>query len=314
MKKIVPIKEFAENLNLLIVQMGKRDYIEADTSDINRPAMQFSGFFEHFAASRVQLIGNLEITYLGKLPPDVLKQRMEQFFSYPIPCVILARNHTPPKAMLDAAKMYDVPILRSLLATTKIGHRTMVYLDGVLAPQITRHGVLMDVYGVGILIAGESGIGKSELALELVKRGHRLVADDVVEMKRVSDDVLIGRSPELIRHLMEIRGIGIIDVRTVYGVGAVVQEKSIEILMNMELWDNSKEYEHLGIHEEYTTLMDVRIPTVTMPVTPGRNLAIVVEVAAMNYRLKRMGYSAAEELDNKLMKIYGYTEVKNEES
>lgn len=312
MKKVIPIKEFADHLNLQIIQMGNRDYIEIDTSDTNRPAVQFSGFFEHFATNRVQLVGNLEIAYLSKLPHDLLKKRMEQFFSYPIPCAILARNHTPPPEMLEAASMYDVPILKSLLTTTKIGHRTMIYLDDILAPSVCRHGVLMDVYGIGIMISGESGVGKSELALELVKRGHRLVADDVVDIKKVSDSLLVGRAPELIRHLMEIRGIGIIDVKTMFGVGAVLTEKSISILLSLELWDDAKEYEHVGIHDEYTTLMGVKVPTITVPVAPGRNLAIIVEVAAMNYRLKGMGYSPAEELDNKLKELYGFSEAKKD--
>ncbi len=297
------VKDLAKALDLNILYMGKREYMELHTSDINRPGLQLTGFFELFIFDRVQIMGPVEMAYLKRLPKPKLKETLEHYLSYPIPCVVLSRRQIPPEELLEAAKKYDVPILDSPLTTTKLMHKTMTYLDGYLAPQITRHGVLMDIYGVGIMLTGESGIGKSETALELVKRGHRLVADDVVEIRMVEEGKLVGSSPEILRYLMEIRGLGIIDVRNMYGVGAVIHDKSIDIVMHFEPWDPEKPYERLGLREDTITMLDVKLPHLVTPVMPGRNLSILAEVAAMNFRLKKIGYSTAQELDRRMMDL-----------
>jgi len=240
------------------------------------------------------------MTYLDSMDPVIREERLDCFFSSGIPCVVISRSMDVPQYLIDSAKKYGCPVLRSKKVTTSIIHRMIVYLDSELAPKITRHGVLVDVYGVGILLMGESGIGKSETALELIKRGHRLVADDAVEIKKVAENRLIGDSPDLIRHFMEIRGIGIIDIKAMYGVGAVINSKAIDIVIYLEFWDNNKEYDRLGLADEYTEILGVKLPKIVLPVRPGRNLAIIVEVAVRNWRLRHMGYNAAQELDNRL--------------
>ena len=302
MKTTLNIDDLAKDLNLSILYRGESDEIYIDTSDLNRPGLQMAGFFEYFAVNRIQLFGMVEMTYLQNLDPELKKLRLEKYFESKVPCVLIGRNLTPPPELLEAAKKYSTPVLMSGLTTTKLSHKTTVYLDKVLSPSITRHAGLMDVYGVGILLMGDSGVGKSETALELVKRGHRLVADDVVEITKLSDNQLIGKSPEIIRHMMEIRGLGIIDVRTLYGIGAVLIEKSIELAVKLEPGDVSN-IDRLGLTDDFLTLLGVQIPTITIPVRPGRNLAIIVEVAAMNFRLKSMGQVTAEQLDSKLLEI-----------
>ncbi len=302
MKTKLKIDDLVRDLNLNIIYRGDVDTIEINTSDLNRPGLQMAGFFEYFAVNRLQLFGMVEMTYLQNLDPELKRERLDKYFASQMPCVLIGRNLTPPAEMIEAAKKYNTPILMSGLTTTKLSHKTTVYLDKVLAPSISRHAGLMDIYGVGILLMGDSGVGKSETALELVKRGHRLVADDVVEIIRLSDNQLIGQSPEVIRHMMEIRGLGIIDVRTLYGIGAVLVEKSIELAVNLELGDPMN-IDRLGLSSEYITLLGVKIPIITVPVRPGRNLAIIIEVAAMNYRLKCMGQITAEQLDSKLLSI-----------
>ena len=302
MRKTLKVQEFARELKLDILYMGKRDEFEVDTSDLNRPGLQMAGFFEYFAQERVQLFGMVEMSYLQSIPPDVRAERLSYFFSFPIPAVLIGRNLTPPPELMDAARKYDVPVMMSGLTTTKLSHKTTMYLDHVLAPTITRHGGLMDVYGVGMMITGESGVGKSETALELVKRGHRLVADDVVEIHKLSDGELIGKSPDIVRHMMEIRGMGIIDVGKLYGLGAIMLEKSIELCVHLEIGDVSG-IDRLGISQEYVTILGVQLPKITIPVRPGRNLAIILEVAAMNFRLRSMGHITANELDAKMISI-----------
>jgi HPr kinase/phosphorylase len=227
---------------------------------------------------------------------------VEKFFQYPIPCVLVSRGQEIPEEVMELARKYKRPMFRSNLITTKLFHSAISYLDMLLAPQISRHGVLMDINGVGVYLIGESGIGKSETALEMVKRGHRLVADDVVDICKVGKDQLIGESPESIRHFMEIRGVGIIDVRQMYGVGSVINRKTIDLVIRMEAWQQDKAYERLGLTDDYITILGVRLPEIVVPVRPGRNLAIIIEVAARNYRLKYMGYNSAEELTNRLHK------------
>ncbi len=302
MKYKLKIDDLIRDLNLSVVYKGDVDIIYIDTSDLNRPGLQMAGSFEYFAVNRIQLFGMVEMNYLQNLDPVLRKERLYKFFSSKVPCVLIGRNLTPPHEMVEAAKEYNTPVLMSGLTTTKLSHRTTVYLDRVLAPSISRHAGLMDVYGVGIMLMGDSGVGKSETALELVKRGHRLVADDVVEIIKLSDNQLIGQSPEVIRHMMEIRGLGIIDVRTLYGIGAVLVEKSIELAVNLELGDPGS-IDRLGLNQEFITLLGVKVPIITIPVRPGRNLAIIIEVAAMNFRLKSMGHITAEQLDNRLLGI-----------
>lgn len=300
--KTIQIKEFAKKLEFAVSVAG-RGFFEVDTSDINLPGLQFAGHFVHFAHNRVQLAGNAEMTLIKELDETTLRDRMEVFFSKNIPVLVIARNYNVPEIMAKEAIKNEVPILRSRITTTKCSHRIVSFLDRELAPTITRHGVLVDVYGVGIMLIGESGIGKSETALELVKRGHRLVADDVVELTRVNDTRVVGTAPDLVRHLMEIRGIGIIDVCNMYGVGAVMIEKSVDMVIELEDWNETKQYDRLGLDEAYTEILDTKIPKILMPVRPGRNLAIIVETAARNFRAKRMGYNAAIEFDRKLRNV-----------
>ncbi len=302
MKINLKIDDLVNELSLSVIYKGNADTITIDTSDLNRPGLQMAGFFEYFAVNRVQLFGMVEMNFLQNLDRETMRERLDIYFASKIPCVLIGRNLTPPEEMIEAAKKHNTPVLMSGLTTTKLSHRTTVYLDRVLAPSISRHAGLMDVYGVGILLMGDSGVGKSETALELVKRGHRLVADDVVEIVKLSDNQVTGQSPEVIRHMMEIRGIGIIDVRTLYGIGAVLLEKSIELAVNLELGD-PMHIDRLGLSQEYITLLGVKVPTITIPVRPGRNLAIIIEVAAMNFRLRSMGHSTAEHLDSKLLSI-----------
>jgi len=297
---MIRLKDFAAKLNLEPLNTTQRTEMDISVTDINRPGMQFCGFYEYFAYERPQVIGKVEMTYLESLEPEKRQQVLEKYMSYPLPCIIVCWGMQPPREMLEIATERDIPVFQSKHKTTRLTFNAITYLNRELAPHVTRHGVLVDVYGVGILLTGESGVGKSEVALELVRRGHQLCADDVVDICRVADDRLIGECPEMVRHFMEIRGIGIIDIRAMYGVGSVVLSKSIDMVVHMEKWDEKKEYDRLGLKEETVSILDVNVPYQVMPVRPGRNLAIIVEVAARNLSLKRMGYSAAHELDRRL--------------
>ena len=297
---MIAIEEFCQSLNLEQLTQTTRKEMDINVTDLNRPGMQFCGFYEFFAAERPQVIGKVEMTYLESLDPTVREKVLRRYMSYDLPCIISCWGMTPPKELLQIAVERDIPVFMSRVKTTKFSLQAIMYLNRVLAPHVTRHGVLVDVYGVGVLLTGESGVGKSEAALELVKRGHQLAADDVVDICRVSDDRLVGEAPEMVRHFMEIRGIGIIDIRAMYGVGAVALSKSIDLVMHMEKWVEGKEYDRLGLSEEYITILGVKVPHQIMPVRPGRNLAIIIEVAARDLSLKRMGYSAAHELDRRL--------------
>jgi HPr kinase/phosphorylase len=297
---LINIEEFVEKLNLTVLSPTTKTEMDVSTADINRPGMQFCGFYDYFAHTRPQVIGKVEMTYLESLEPEALGDVLERYMNYELPCVVVCWEMTPPRVLIDKARARDIPVFQSKVKTTKFEFQAIMYLNRCLAPHVTRHGVLVDVYGVGTLLTGESGVGKSEAALELVKRGHQLVADDVVDICRVADDRLTGEAPEMVRHFMEIRGIGIIDIRAMYGVGSVVISKSIDMVIHMEKWDSSKEYDRLGLTEETVTILGVKIPYQIMPVRPGRNLAIIIEVAARNLSLKRLGYSAAHELDRRL--------------
>lgn len=299
----VKIQDFVNDLELETLYKGENDTIDIVSSSINRPGLQLAGFFDYFAAERLQVFGKVEISYLEQaLDEEERKTALEKLMSQNIPALIISRSQDSLKeVMIEVAKKHNCPVFISKLVTTKLIHKCILYVDRILAPSITRHGVFMDVYGVGILLVGESGIGKSETALELVKRGHRLVADDAVEIVRTSDSQLEGKAPLSVRHFMEIRGVGIIDVRQMFGVGSVLNEKNVHLQIEMEAWDPTKVYDRLGISEDMGAILGVKIPRTTIPVRPGRNLAIIIEVAARNHRLKKMGYNAAIALTEQLM-------------
>ena len=277
-----------------IVYSPEFDDILVTSTDINRPGLQLGGFFEYFGNERIQVIGKVEMTYLSQMTSEQRYNSLFALFSRGIPCVILARGMEPFPEMVEVAKKCNIPLLGTQEVTSRFVGNLIAYLNVELAPMITMHGELVEVYGEGILILGESGVGKSETALELVKRGHRLVADDLVEIRRVSSKTLVGSAPEVIRHFVEIRGIGILDVKYLYGVGSVKMTESINLVVKMELWNPEKHYERLGVDEQFTEILGIKIPSLTIPVRPGRNLAIIIEVAAMNHRQRKMGYNAAE--------------------
>ena len=278
------------------------DKVMIETPEINRPALQIAGFYDYFDPKRLQVIGKVELTYLEQFGRDKRYELMEELFKRKVPAIILTRNmHILPE-MIELAEKYDVTLLRTEESTSSIMSAMISYLNVQLAPRRTRHGVLVEVYGEGVLIMGESGVGKSETAIELLKRGHRLVADDAVEIKRVSSRTLVGSSPDIIRHFVELRGIGIVDVKEIFGMGAVKDTESINMIIHLEPWVEGKQYDRLGMLDEYTNIMGINIPSLTIPVKPGRNLAIIIEVASMNNRQKRMGYNAAVELNNRLMR------------
>lgn len=266
------------------------------SSDVNRPALQLTGYFEHFEESRVEIIGNVEYTYLEKLSPEEKAIRFMEFLSYDIPCVIYCRDLEPDPIFLEAAIKNNVPVLGTSRATSDFTAELIYTLGEQLAPCVTIHGVLVDVYGEGLLITGESGIGKSEAALELIRRGHRLVTDDVVEIRKINEHTLMGTSPEITRHFIELRGIGIIDVKTLYGVECVKEKQQIDLVIKLEDWKKDAEYDRLGLEEEYAEYLGNKVVCHSLPIRPGRNLAVICEAAAVNHRQKKMGYNAAQEL------------------
>ena len=269
---------------------------EIQVPDINRPALQLTGYFDHFDSDRVQIIGYVEYTYLETLSDEKKKEMYTQLLSYGIPCIVYCRNLEPDETFLQMANEMKVPIFQSSKQTSAFTAEVIRWLNVELAPCISIHGVLVDVYGVGVLIMGESGIGKSEAALELINRGHRLVTDDVVEIRKVSDDTLVGKAPDITRHFIELRGIGIGDVKSLFGVQSVRETQTIDLVINMEEWDKNREYDRLGLKEESTEFLGNKVVCHSIPIRPGRNLAIIVESAAVNHRQKQMGYNAAEEL------------------
>lgn len=274
---------------------------EIATPDVNRPSLQLTGFYDYFDSNRIQILGKVEYTYLTKVSEEERYRQLEMLFSHKIPALIITRGLEVIDGMDELSKKYGVPVMRTQYSTSRFMSAIIAWLNKELAPRITRHGVLVEVYGEGILILGESGVGKSEAAIELVKRGHRLVADDAVEIKKVSDISLVGSSPEIIRHFIELRGIGIIDVKEIFGIGAVKNTEKIDMVINLEAWVDGKQYDRLGLEDEYTDILGIKIPSLLIPVKPGRNLAVIVEIAAMNNRQKRNGYNAAEELNKRLI-------------
>ena len=299
---ILYLYQLIEDLKLEQVYMpeNKRN-LQITNMDINRPALQIAGYFNHFDNTRIQVFGMVENDYLHDMDSETRRSNMDKFFSFNFPCLIITRDLIVPNGVLEMAKKYEVPILRTPKHTSAFMARIIYYMHTKLGEQITRHGVLVEVYGEGILLMGESGVGKSETAIELVKRGHQLIADDAVIIKKINSTDLVGTSPELIRHFIELRGIGIVNVRRIFGMGAVKERAYIDMVVNIENWDSTKTYDRLGIDTQYTDILGVRMPSLTIPVKPGRNLAVILEVAAMNNRQRRMGYNAAEELNNKIM-------------
>ncbi|WP_047984095.1 HPr(Ser) kinase/phosphatase [Ornithinibacillus californiensis] len=300
MTTIVRTKDLLDNFNLELVAGEEGIHREITTSDISRPGIEMTGYFKYYPKERLQLVGKTEMTYFMALEREVQEDRMKHICTDITPGIVVTRGMDIPQVMIDAANNSGVPILHSPRKTTRVISRLTNYLEAKFAPFTAIHGVLVDIYGVGVLITGQSGVGKSETALELVKRGHRLVADDSVEIRQEDYDTLIGNSPPLIEHLLEIRGLGIINVMTLFGAGAVRSYKKIAMIINLEIWDPKKQYDRLGLDEETMKIMDVSLPKSTIPVRPGRNLAVIIEVAAMNFRLKRMGVNAAEEFSERL--------------
>jgi HPr kinase/phosphorylase len=279
------------------------------TSDISRPGLEMAGYFTYYPSERVQLLGKTELSFFSGLNQTEKEDRMTRLCHDQTPCICISRGMEIPEELIRASNQLNIPVLSSSLTTTQLLSKLTNYLSSQLAPNTSLHGVLVDIYGVGVLITGGSGIGKSESALELVKRGHRLVADDNVDIRQPADHILIGSPPELIRHLLEIRGVGIINVMTLFGAGAVRNFKKIAMVCRLESWDQNKQYERLGLDEEKLKILDTYLPQITIPVRPGRNLAVIIEVAAMNFRLKRMGYNAAESFEARLKET-----ISNDES
>ncbi len=265
-------------------------------SDVNRPALQLTGYFNHFEQSRVQIIGNVEYAYTQGLSEEKRRENYDKFLSFDIPCVIFCRNLLPDQAFLEAAEAHGVPLLGTGRSTSEFTAELIYALGEQLAPCITVHGVLVDVYGEGLMITGDSGIGKSEAALELIRRGHRLVTDDVVEIRKINEHTLMGTSPDITRHFIELRGIGIIDVKTLYGVECVKEKQQIDLVIKLEDWKKEADYDRLGLEEEYTEYLGNKVVCHSLPIRPGRNLAVICETAAVNHRQKKMGYNAAQEL------------------
>lgn len=285
------------------------DEVKITIPEVNRPALQLAGFFEHFDKERVQIIGNVEYAFLDNMQRQNRQWVYEKLMSSGIPCLILCRGNKPDDDLIAAGLKYGVPITSTDIATSRFNAELSRWLNVELAPCITRHGVLVDVYGEGVLIMGESGIGKSEAALELIKRGHRLVTDDVVEIRRVSDETLIGTSPAITKHFIELRGIGIIDVKALFGVESILDSASIDMVIQLEEWSRDKEYDRMCLEERYTEFLGNKVVCHKIPIRPGRNLAVIVEAAAVNHRQKRMGYNAAIELFNRVQKnMMGETE------
>ena len=293
----VPLSQIAEALNLTEVYVAE-NYKETNIStvEINRPGLELTGYLEFFDNKRNQVLGNTEFSYLGRYGPEAQKMVIDSIFSFGPPAVIICRDIEPSNAILESAKLHKVSIFSTPQSTSDLTASLVQYLNKELAPRITRHGVLVEVYGEGCLLTGDSGVGKSETAIELIKRGHRLVADDAVEIRRTAQTTLYGQSPENIRHFIELRGIGIINARKLFGMGAIKLQEKIDMVINLEQWDSSKVYDRMGLDNEYMKILGVEVPTLTIPVKPGRNLAVIIEVAAMNNRQKKMGYNAAREL------------------
>ena len=304
----VLLKDLVREFDLKI-EYAATDYevIRLTVADLSRPGLQLAGYFNHFEPVRLQVMGNVEISYLGKLTHSERMLAFDRLFSFKIPALIIARDTLPVPECMAMAKKHNITILRSKEATSAIISAIISYMSSALAPRITRHGVLMEVYGEGILLTGESGIGKSEAAVELLKRGHRLIADDAVEIRRVSGNTLMGNAPELIRNYIELRGIGIVNVAKLFGMGAVKPENTINMVVNIVPWKTQEVYDRLGLEDQYMDILGIKVPMYTIPITPGRNLAVILEVAAMNNRQRQMGYNSAKEFTEQINRQFEST-------
>lgn len=293
----VPLSKIIKEFSLEVMYMpNDAEDTLIHSADVNRPGLHLAGFFEFFDPKRIHIMGRMEYAYLEQLSEKERKERIDNFFRLKFPCIILTRGLNVFPEILAAAEANQIIVLRTADSTSSFLSGLINFLNVELAPRITRHGVLIEIYGEGVLLLGDSGVGKSEAAIELVKRGHRLVADDAVEIRRVSNRSLVGSSPENIRHFLELRGIGIINARRLFGMGSIKVTEKIDMIVKMEIWDPEKVYDRMGMESEYSTILGIKVPSHTIPVKPGRNLAIILEVAAMNNRQKKMGYNAAQEL------------------
>ena len=297
----VPLSKLVKEFGLQ-VEFASTDYdsIRLTVEDVSRPGIQLAGYFDHFDPMRLQVLGNVEMSYLARLSCDAHASILDRLFSYKFPALLITRNIPPSPQCIAMAKKHNVTLLRSPDPTSTMVSAIITYLKSALAPRVTRHGVLMEVYGEGVLLTGESGIGKSEAAVELLKRGHRLISDDAVEIKKISGNSLIGSAPELIRDYVELRGIGIINVAKLFGMGAVKIENTIDLVVNIVPWNTHEVYDRLGLEDQYTEILGVKIPMNTIPITPGRNLAVILEVAAMNNRQRKFGYNPAQEFTEQI--------------
>ena len=297
----VSLAKLAEEANLTIAYTPcELDKIQVTATEVYRPGILLAGYYENFDSKRIQIIGLTEMSYLDELSTSLRNTHLEKLFSFQPPAIVLTRGMQPLSEMMQFAKQYGVPILMSTEMTSALMGQLITTLNTELAPRITRHGVLVEVYGEGILILGDSGVGKSETAIELVKRGHRLIADDAVELRKVSSSKIMGMAPENIRHFIELRGIGIINVARLFGIGAVKNSVEVEMVIELEAWDRTKNYDRTGLESNTYDILGVKVPSMLIPVMPGRNLAVILETAAINNRQKEMGYNAAQELLNRL--------------
>ena len=302
----IPLSTIVEEMHYeIVVKPENYDEIKVITPEVNRPGLALAGFYELFEPSRIQLMGRVETQYLETLEKSTRRVVLQRLVDANPVAILYTSDLVPDKILVEHAKKRGVPVLTTNQTTSATMAAFIASLNTHLAPRITRHGVFVEVYGEGMLLLGDSGIGKSETAIELVKRGHRLIADDAVEIKRVSDKTLLGSAPEIIRHYIELRGIGIVDVRRLFGIGSVKTTERIDIVVNLENWVEGKMYDRMGMDEEKTDILGIEIPSITIPVRPGRNLAIILEIAAMNNRQKKMGYNTAEEFNKKLMQQMG---------
>lgn len=297
----VALTELVKEFNLEVVY-ASTDYesIRLTVEDVSRPGLQLAGYFDHFEPMRLQILGNVEVSYIQKETPQERAAIFDQFFSYKPPALLYARNFPVDPQCLEMARKHSITILRSGETTASLASSIIAYLRSALAPRITRHGVLVEVYGEGLLLVGDSGVGKSETALELLKRGHRLIADDAVEIRKLSNASLVGTAPDLIRNYIELRGIGIINVAKLFGMGAVRTENEINLVVNIVPWNTQEPYDRLGLEDQYTEILGVQVPVNTIPVTAGRNLAVILEVAAMNNRQRKLGYNPAKEFTDQI--------------
>ena len=302
----IKLKAVAEKHNLTAIYVPENyDVILVKRADLSRPGLPFTGFYTDFENERIQLIGNMEHSYLASLTPEERSASLKKFFSYNVKAVIVTTGLEVFKELKEEASLSKTPLFISEAQTSELMAAITSGLNVSLAERITQHGVLVEVYGEGILLLGDSGVGKSETAIELVKRGHRLIADDAVEIKRVSAITLVGSAPQLIRHYIELRGIGIVDVRRIFGMGSVKDSEKIDLIINFENWVQGKMYDRFGLDTEYTEILGIKIPSITIPVKPGRNLAVIIEIAAMNHRQKKMGFNTAEEFEKRLQEQAG---------